>query len=180
MLEKCEVSYKAMTAGKYLVYVTIISIFVVFISGAYLSGSGFGAACGVGGTSLSSSDWPFCNGSLGFPSKWPAQVEYVHRLLSICATVLLVVSNLAVWIMKPRPTAAARALLLALVLLLLELYLGGAVINANLNVVIGTISLATATTVFGVLVVAGDRIYLHEKKPSRARTEKPLLVDNRS
>ena len=169
-----------MTAGKYLVYVTIVSIFAVFISGAYLSGSGFGAACGVGGTSLSSNDWPYCNGSLGLPSNWPAQVEYMHRLLSICATVLLVASNLAVWIMKPRPTAAAHALLLALVLLLLELYLGGAVINANLNVVIGTISLATATTVFGVLVVAGDRIYLHEKKPSRARTEKPLLVDNRS
>jgi hypothetical protein len=45
-----------MTAGKYLVYVTIISIFAVFISGAYLSGSGFGAACGVGGTSFSSND----------------------------------------------------------------------------------------------------------------------------
>jgi heme A synthase len=73
--------------------------------------------------------------------------------------------------MKPRPTAAARALLFALVLLLLELYLGGAVINANLNVVIGTISLATATTVFGVLVVAGDRMYLHEKRPSLGRTE---------
>ena len=169
-----------MTAGKYLVYVTIISIFAVFISGAYLSGSSFGAACGVGGTSFSSNDWPYCNGSLSFPSNWPAQVEYMHRLLSIFATVLLVGSNLAVWIMKPRPTAAARALLLALVLLLLELYLGGAVINANLNVVIGTTSLATATTVFGVLVVAGDRMYLHEKKLSRGRTEKPLLVDDRS
>ena len=89
----------------------------------------------------------------------------MHRLLSVFATGLLVGSNLAVWVMKPRPTAAARALLLALGLLLLEVYLGGAVINANLNVVIGTISLATATMVFGVLVVAGDRIYLHEKRP---------------
>jgi len=155
-----------MTAGKYLVYVTIISIFAVFISGAYLSGSGFGAACGVGSTSLISNDWPYCNGSLSFPTNWPAQVEYTHRLLSIFATVLLVASNLAVWIMKPRPTAAARALLLALVLLLLEIYLGGAVINANLNIVIGTISLTTATMVFGILVVAGDRMYMHEKRPS--------------
>ena len=158
-----------MSVGKCLVYVTVVSIFAVFISGAYLSGSGFGAACGIGGTSLSSNDWPYCNGSLSFPSNWPAQVEYLHRLLSVFATVLLVGSNLAVWLMKPRPTAAARALLLALVLLLLEVYLGGVVINANLNIVIGTISLATATTVFGVLVVAADRMYLHEKKPSLGR-----------
>ena len=158
-----------MTAGKKLVYATVISIFAVFISGAYLSGSGFGAACGIGGTSLSSNDWPYCNGSLSFPSNWPAQVEYMHRLLSVIATVLLVASNLVVWMLKPRPLAAARALLLALILLLLEVYLGGVVINANLNVVIGTISLATATMVFGVLVIAADRMYLHEKKPTLER-----------
>lgn len=159
-----------MTAGKYLVYATVISVFAVFISGAYLSGSGFGAACGIGGNSLTSNAWPYCNGSLNIPPNWPAQVEYTHRLLSILATVLLAVSNLAVWMMKPRPTSAARALLLALILLLLELYLGGLVINTNLNVVIGTISLATATTVFGVLVVAGDRMYLHEKRTPHRRT----------
>ena len=160
-----------MSAGKYLVYFTVISIFAVFISGAYLTGSGFGAACGIGGKSITSNDWPYCNGSLSFPSNWPAQVEYTHRLLSVFATVLLVGSNLAVWMMKPRPTAAARILLLALVLLLLEVYLGGVVINANLNVIIGTISLATATTVFGVLVVAADRMYMHEKKSCLGRTE---------
>jgi hypothetical protein len=67
--------------------------------------------------------------------------------------------------MKPRPTAAARALLLAGVLLLVELYFGAVVINTNLDAVYGTISFATATTIFGVLIVAGDRMYLHEKRP---------------
>ena len=61
--------------------------------------------------------------------------------------------------------------LLALVLLMVELYLGAVVINANLNVVVGTVSLATATTVFGLLVVAGDRMYLHGKSPSLSRVE---------
>jgi len=153
-----------MGAGKYLVYTTIISIFAVFIWGAFLAGSGYGAACGVGGTFPSSADWPYCNGSLGFPSNWPAQVEYIHRALSVVATVLLVASNIVVWQMNPRPKAAARALSVALVLLLFELYLGGVVINSNLDVAIGTVSLATATSAFGVLVVAGDRMYLHEKK----------------
>jgi heme A synthase len=159
-----------MSVGKLLVYATIASIFGVFIWGAFLSGSGYGAACGIGGSSIISNDWPYCNGTLGFPASWPAQVEYVHRLLSVLATVLLVGSNVAVWRMKPRPTAAARILLVALALLLVEIYLGAAVINANLNVVVGTVSLATATTVFGLLVVAGDRMYMYEKKPSTVST----------
>ena len=153
-----------LSVGKYLVYGTVIVVFAVFVWGAFLAGSGYGAACGVGGTFPSSNDWPYCNGSLGFPASWPAQVEYVHRALSIIATVLLLASNVVVWRMKPRPSAAARALLLALGLLILELYLGGVVINSNLDVAIGTVSLATATSVFGVLVIAGDRMYLHEKR----------------
>ena len=158
------ISHAPMSVGKFLVYGTIISVFAVFIWGAFLSGSGYGAACGVGGSSVISNDWPYCNGSLGFPSSWPAQVEYIHRSLSVLATVLLVGSNVAVWRMKPRPTTAARILLLALGLLLVEIYLGAVVINANLNVALGTVSLATATTVFGLLVVAGDRMYMYEKK----------------
>ena len=152
-----------MSVGKHLVYATIISIFAVFVWGAFLAGSSYGAACGVGGAFPVGYDWPYCNGSLSVPSNWPAQVEYIHRALSVVATVLLVASNLVVWRMSPRPTAAARGLLLALGLLLVELFLGGVVIKSNLNVVIGMLSLATATTVFGVLVLAGDRMYLHEK-----------------
>ncbi len=161
----------AMSAAKYLVYATVISIFAVFVWGAFLSGSGFGNACGVGGSSTISSDWPYCNGSLGFPSNWPAQVEYIHRAMSIVATVLLVGSNVAVWRMKPRPTGAAPILLLALALLVLEIYLGGVVINDKLNATVGTVSLTTATTVFGLLVVAGDRMYLYEKRPHSAATQ---------
>ncbi len=153
-----------MAVAKYLVYATIILIFAVFIWGAFLAASGFGAACGVGGSLPVSNAWPYCNGSLSFPTDWPAQVEYIHRALSVVATVLLMVSNLMVWRMSPRPQAAARALLVALVLLLVELYLGGVVIKNNLDPVTGTISLATATMVFGVLVVAGDRMHLHEKR----------------
>ena len=152
-----------MSVGKYLVYATIVSIFVVFVWGAFLTGSGYGSACGVGGAFPVDRDWPYCEGSLNFPSDWPAQVEYIHRALSVIATVLLIGSNLVVWRMKPRPHAAARALLLALILLLTELYLGGVVIKTSLDVVMGTVSLATATTVFGVLILAGDRLYLHER-----------------
>jgi heme A synthase len=74
--------------------------------------------------------------------------------------------------MSPRPTGAAQTLLLALLLLLVEIILGGLVIEANLNVAIGTVSLTTATTVFGLLVVAGDRMYIWEKKPSLASAPK--------
>lgn len=151
-----------MSLGKYLVYSTVLSVFAVFIWGAFLSASDYGSACGVGG-SLISSSWPFCNGSLGFPSTWPAQVEYIHRTLSVLATVLLLGSNVAVWRMNPRPVAAAHILLVALGLLIVEIFLGGVVIHASLNVALGTLSLTTATTVLALLVVAGDRMYLFER-----------------
>ena len=159
-----------MSAGKYLVYATLLTIFAVFIWGAFLSGSGFGNACGVGGKSTISSDWPACNGSYWFPPNWPAQVEYIHRMLSILATVLLLASNVVVWRMVPRPVAAARTLLLAMGLLVLEIYLGGAAINSNLNVVVGCVSLTTATTVLSLLVLAADRMYLHDRRPAPAAT----------
>ena len=152
-----------MSTGKLLVYASLISIFAVFIWGAFLSASGFAAACGVASNSVISSAWPYCNGSLGFPSNWPAQVEYIHRTLSVFATVVLVASNVVVWRMTPRPVAAARTLILALALLCLEIYIGGAFINSNLNIAVGTVSLTTATTIFLLLVLAADRMYLNDK-----------------
>lgn len=158
-----------MSLGKYLVYSSILSTYAVFIWGAYLTGSGYGAACGLGGGSFISSSWPFCNGSLAFPSSWPAQVEYIHRALSILASVLLLASLILVWRMKPQPTAPARALLLSFGLLMVELFLGGLVIYTGLNVVYGSVSLATATAALCVMVIAGDRMYLRDKDLAGAK-----------
>jgi cytochrome c oxidase assembly protein subunit 15 len=156
-----------MSAGKYLVYLTIVSTFALIVWGAYLTAGNWGGACGIGSTSAISSDWPFCNGSLAVPdpsTNYGALVEYIHRTLSVLTGVILLVTLIVVWRMKPRPTAAARALLLSFVLLIIQILLGNVVVNSGLNAVITALHLANATALFGVIVVAGVFMHIEEKR----------------
>ena len=156
-----------MSAGKYLVYLTILSTFALIVWGAYLTAGNWGGACGIGSTSAISSDWPFCNGSLAVPdpsTNYGALVEYIHRTLSVLTGVILLVTLIVVWRTKPRPTAAARALLLSFVLLMIQILLGNVVVNSGLNAVITALHLANATALFGVMVVAGVFMHIEEKR----------------
>jgi cytochrome c oxidase assembly protein subunit 15 len=157
-----------MSLGKYLVYSTILSTFVLIVWGAYLTAGNWGGDCGTSG-SLVSSDWPYCNGSLAIPNpavNYGALVEYIHRTLSVVVSVILVATIVAVSRMKPRPIAAFRALILSLALLVVQVALGAVVINSNLNAVITALHLANATALFAVMVVAGVYIHIYDKKPS--------------
>lgn len=148
-----------MSAGKYLVYLTIVSTYALIVWGAYLTAGEWGAACGTG----SASAWPACNGSFAIPSDWGALVEYVHRTLSILATVLLLISTVVVSKTKPRQRGASLALLLSFGLLIVQILLGAVLVNTNLNAMVTALHLANATALFGVMVVAGVLIHLREK-----------------
>ena len=148
-----------MSAGKYLVYLTIVSTYALIVWGAYLTAGDWGGACGTG----SASAWPACNGSFAIPSGWAALVEYIHRTLSILATVLLLISTIVVSRMKPRQTGATLALVLSFGLLIVQILLGAVVVNTNLNAVITALHLANATALFGVMVVAAVLIHQRER-----------------
>jgi heme A synthase len=157
-----------LNAGKYLVYATILSTFVLIVWGAYLTAGDWGSACGAPSSSAISSDWPYCNGSLAFPSPYSAAsygafVEYMHRTLSVLVSVILVVTLVAVQRMKPRPSGTYRALLLSFVLLLIQIGLGNVEVNSDLNAAVTALHLANATALFGVMVIAGVLMHLHEK-----------------
>lgn len=161
-----------MSAGRYLVYATIVSTFVLIVWGAYLTAGNWGGDCGTTTTgSLVSSDWPFCNGSMAIPNpavNYGALVEYIHRTLSVVVSVFLVATTVVVWRMKPRPVTAARALLLSLLMLIVQVGLGDIVVNSDLNAIITALHLANATALFAIMVVAGVYIHIFEK-PSAAR-----------
>ncbi|MDA4118799.1 MAG: COX15/CtaA family protein, partial [Thaumarchaeota archaeon] len=89
--------------------------------------------------------------------------EYVHRTLSVVVGVILVVAMIVVSRMKPRPSGAYRSLLLSFVLLLIQIGLGNVVVNSDLNAAVTALHLANATALFGVMVVSGVLMYLHEK-----------------
>ena len=157
-----------MSAGKYLVYATIVSTFILIVWGAYLTAGDWGSACGSPSSSAISSDWPYCNGSLNVPNpanaaSYGAFVEYIHRTLSVVVSVILVVTLLTVSRTKPRPSGAYRALLLSLVLLLVQIGLGNVEVNSDLNAAVTAAHLANATALFGVMVVSGVLIRSEER-----------------
>jgi heme A synthase len=148
------------STGKYLVYATIISTFVLIVWGAYLTAGDWGSACGPASSSAISSDWPYCNGSLAVPnpfsaSSYGAFVEYFHRTLSVVVGVMLVATLVTVSRMKPRPSGPYRGLLLSFFLLLVQIGLGNIEVNSDLNTVVTALHLANATALFGVMVVSG-------------------------
>lgn len=166
-----------MSLGRYLVYATILSTFVLIVWGAYLTAGGWGGDCGTStGGSLVSSDWPFCNGSLAIPNPatdYGALVEYIHRTLSVITSVLLLAATVVVWRMKPRPTTAARALLASLLLLIVQVGLGDVVVNSDLNAGVTALHLANATVLYSLMVVAGVYIYQYDRQKSHAAPVPP-------
>jgi heme A synthase len=158
-----------MSAGKYLVYATIVSTFVLIVWGAYLTAGNWGGACGTGSSSAVSADWPFCNGSLAVPNPYSpgsygAFVEYVHRTLSVLVGVILLATLVAVSRLRPRPSGAYRALVLSFILLIVQIGLGNVVVNSDLDAAITALHLANATGLFGVMVVSGVLIRAHEQR----------------
>ena len=148
-----------MSATKYSVYLTAISTYALVVWGGYVTLGGYGLGCGT--------YWPTCNGAIIPPLDWPTLVEYVHRLLTIVTGILLLISTVAVWKMKPRPVGAARAMALAIVLLIIQSVLGGDVVVTALDPVITTTHLALATAVFASIIVACALMHSWEKAPPR-------------
>jgi len=157
-----------LSAGRYLVYATVLSTFALIVWGAYLTAGNWGGDCGTGSSSAVSSDWPYCNGSLSIPNPYSAAsygsfVEYVHRTLSVLVGVILIITVVVVARMKPRPSGAYKALLLSGVLLLVQIGLGNVVVNSDLNAVVTAIHLANATALFGVMVISAVLIRAEEQ-----------------
>jgi len=147
-----------MSAEKYLVYLTGLSTYTLIVWGGYVTLGGYGLGCGT--------YWPTCNGMLIPSANWPAIVEYVHRILTIVTGIILLISTVAVWKMKPRPTGASRALAFAIALLFIQSLLGGDVVVTALDPIITTIHFAFATAVLATIIFACAFIYTWEKSGS--------------
>jgi len=144
-----------MTLAKYFVYLTGVSTYALIVWGGYVTLGGYGLGCGT--------YWPSCNGAI-FPAlTWPTLVEYVHRLLTIVTGILLLVSTLLVWVMKPRSVGTSRAMTLAIILLIVQSLLGGGVVVTSLDPLITTMHLAFATAVFAMIITGCVLMHCWEK-----------------
>ena len=150
-----------MSAEKYLVYLTGLSTYTLIVWGGYVTLGGYGLGCGT--------YWPTCNGMLIPSANWPAIVEYAHRILTIVTGIILLISTVTVWKMKPRPTGASRALAFAIALLFIQSLLGGDVVVTALDPIVTTVHLAFATAVLATIVFACAFMYTWEKSVSFAK-----------
>jgi len=148
-----------MSVTKYVVYLTGLSTYALIVWGGYVTLGGYGLGCGT--------FWPTCNGAI-FPAlSWPTLVEYVHRLLTILTGVLLLISTVLVWRMKPRPVGPSRAMALAIILLIIQSLLGGDVVVTGLDPLVTTLHLAYATAVFATIIIGCALMHSWEKTHPR-------------
>lgn len=148
-----------MSGAKYFVYLTGVSTYALIAWGGYVTLGGYGLGCGT--------FWPTCNGMIFPVMIWPTLVEYVHRLLTILTGILLLLSTVLVWKLKPRPVGPSRAMALAIILLVIQSLLGGDVVETSLNPTITTIHLALATAVFASIITACALMHSLEKVAPR-------------
>ena len=148
-----------MSATKYFVYLTGLSTYALMVWGGYVTLGGYGLGCGT--------FWPTCNGAIFPATSWPTLAEYVHRLLTIVTGVLLLISTVLVWRMKPRPFGPSRAMALAIILLIVQSLVGGDVVVTSLDPLITTIHLALATAVFASIIIGCALMHSWEKNRPR-------------
>jgi len=74
------------TAYARLTLITLAAVFILMVSGAWLTTSGAGEAC---------SGWPLCAG--GFPTSSAAWLAFSHRILTLVSGILVAVMFISAW-----------------------------------------------------------------------------------
>ena len=110
-----------------LLELTLVSLYLLMVVGAYVTTAGYGLEC---------PDWPTCQGQLIPPLTTGVLVEYSHRLLTVLTAVFLFWAAYAVWRMPFRVPAMIRAMKFASILLVIQILLGGVVVGTELNALV--------------------------------------------
>jgi len=140
--------------GKYvLLLLTIASLFLAIIIGAYVTVAGFGDACG----SSVPQDWPTCLGGLFPPLQLAPVMEYAHRIFAALSTLFLLVTTVFFWKDRHTEPMVTRLVYVALILLVAQVLLGGVVIAQVEESVLVAAHQGLAVLTFGVAVAAYAR-----------------------
>ena len=89
----------------YPIGLTILSLYLLMIMGAFVTSTGSGLAC---------PDWPLCYGTVRPPFRMHIWFEWGHRLLGGATGLLLILSTIFVWIRYKGVARILTALLLGL------------------------------------------------------------------
>lgn len=135
---------RSMRGLRLLAYASAASTYALILVGGYVSAIGAGLAC---------PDWPLCHGQILPPQTLPALAEYIHRLIALI-TSLLIVTTTGLVVLRHR--SSGRVLvssLLSSILLIVQVFMGLVAITTNLDPLITTTHLGLATALFGATTV---------------------------
>ena len=113
-----------------------------------------GGVVRVTGSGLGCPDWPLCHGQIIPPLDFNTLIEYSHRLAASLTSVLIVAATVVVWWRHRESKQVVWVTTLAVGLLGVEVILGGITVLTELPPTIVTVHLATAETIFALLLLA--------------------------
>ncbi len=142
-----------MRTGFVLLLLTIVSLFVAIVVGAYVAVAGFGDACG----SSVPQDWPTCLGGLFPPLQLGPVMEYTHRLFAALSTLFLLLTTFMFRMDRTSEPQVKKLIYAALVLLIAQVLLGGVVIAQEEGAVLVAAHQGLAVLTFGAAVAAFAR-----------------------
>jgi len=135
-----------MEKQRIMLFLTIISIFMLMVVGAYVAAANFGEGCGP--------EWPTCNGGLLPQPTIEAVTEYMHRIFAALSSLLLFITTGLFVKFSGFGSTASKLLVLASLVMVFEIVLGAIVVFRTIPPELVALHQANALVVYGLSVGA--------------------------
>lgn len=129
-----------------MLIVTIVSIFLLMVIGAYVAAANFGEGCGP--------EWPTCNGGLLPQPTLEAVTEYLHRVFAALSALLLFVTTGLYFKFAGLESVSTKLLIVASLIMVFEIILGAVVVFQTIPAELVALHQANALLIFGLSVGA--------------------------
>jgi heme o synthase len=131
-------------AYRALALATAAAAYLLILLGGLVRISGAGLAC---------PDWPLCHGLLIPPLSGPVLIEYSHRLVAACVSLLVVLTAAAAVLVRAQIPGAAGTALSVLAIVVVQILLGALTVKLQLTPVLVAIHLGVANLFLAALLV---------------------------
>ncbi|MFP3855250.1 MAG: heme o synthase [Anaerolineales bacterium] len=143
---------------------TTASTFLLLVSGALVTSAGASASC---------AGWPFCDG-LVWPATLLSQVHMLHRIVAGLTGLLIVALAVAAYLRRGDRPIVFIAAAVTLVLLIAQVAVGALNVVRGFPMVLNGLHVATATAVWGGLVLTTALAALDPKADFEAENQSAL------
>ena len=146
-----------------LIVLSLIGTFVVVLSGSYMVGNGYGAAC---------ITWPLCQGDV-LPTAEPQLVHMAHRFLTGMVGLVLAATVVAAWSHRPEGPHLRWAAAAVAAVFLAQVLLGALTVWTTFETALKALHLVGATLLWSAVVLLGGLAFVPGRvAKSRATVER--------